>query len=395
MKRTPLYEEHIKLNARMTEFGGWEMPVQYSSIINEHNAVRQHAGLFDASHMGEFVISGKNAAQFLDKVTVANIGSIIPGRAKYSMLLNEKGGVIDDIIIYRRPNDFFVVVNAGNIEKDFNWLQENLIDGVHPVRESSSLTNKDVTITPLSKNKSIYPGQELVVSSNGVILENISDKIGLLALQGPESQKIMEKLVNDDLSQIKYFGFINPSWKEMKPEYSILARTGYTGEDGFEIFITNDGLKVLWNKLISMGVTPCGLGARDTLRLEACMPLHGHEINDDITPLEAGLDWAIFWDKDFIGKQALLKQKKEGLKKFLSAIIMEEGIPRAGCDILMQGKKTGIVKSGTFSPTFRKGIGLGYIEKPAKIGDILSVLIHNQEKSAKVVQRPFYKRKDK
>jgi len=356
MKRTPLFEEQQKLGARFTEFGGWKMPVQFSSIINEHNAVRQKAGLFDASHMGEFVVSGKNASEFLGKVTVADMNALMqPGRAKYSMLLNENGGVIDDIIIYRRPLDFFVVVNAGNIDKDFAWLRKNLRDEVK--------------------------------------LENVSDRFGLLALQGPESQKIMQELVRDDLSLLRHFNFFNPSWKEISPEYSMLARTGYTGEDGFEIFVTNDALKYLWNTILSLGVAPCGLGARDTLRLEAAMPLHGHEITDVITPLEAELDWAISWEKNFIGKDALLKQKKNGLSRFLLAFEMREGIPRAGCEITSSGRKVGAVVSGTFSPALKKGIGMGYVDKPMKPGDALRIVIHNQEKDAVVVKKPFYKRK--
>ena len=355
MKRTPLFDEQKKLNGRMIDFGGWEMPVQFSSIINEHNAVRQKVGMFDASHMGEFIVSGQNAAKFLDKVTTANASALIqPGKAKYSMFLNECGGIIDDIIIYRRQDDFFVVVNAGNVEKDFNWLKQNLIDGVN--------------------------------------LENVSEKFGLLAIQGPKAQSVMQELVTEDLSKLKYFNFLIPAWKNIKPGYSILARTGYTGEDGFEVFITVDAIKDLWNKLEVLGVAPCGLGARDTLRLEACMPLHGHEISDEITPLEAELDWSIFWDKDFIGKEVLLKQKKNSLSRFLVAFEMKEGIPRSGCEIVLNGKTVGKVVSGTFSPTLRKGIGIGYTDIPLKVGDSFTIMIHDQPKQAVAVKKPFYKR---
>ena len=392
MKHTPLFDEQLKLNGRMIEFGGWEMPVQFSSIINEHNAVRQNVGMFDASHMGEFIVSGKNAAKFLDKVTVADASGLIqPGKAKYSMLLNEHGGVIDDIIIYRRANDYFVVVNAGNVDKDFKWLQENLIDDIHPVREgenSSIITNGNTSQSKDNK-RSVFVTEAL---SNGVKLENVSGKFGLLAIQGPKAQSIMQELVNDNLSALKYFNFLEPSWKNIKPEYSILARTGYTGEDGFEVFITVDALNDLWNKLIGMGVTPCGLGARDTLRLEACMPLHGHEISDDITPLEAELDWAIFWDKEFIGKDALFKQKRTGPSRYLVAFEMKEGIPRSGCEIVSNGKTIGKVVSGTFSPTLRKGIGLGYTSVPVKIGESFAIIIHGQPKPAVAVKKPFYKK---
>ncbi|MFC1501669.1 glycine cleavage system aminomethyltransferase GcvT [Elusimicrobiota bacterium] len=354
MKRTYLYEEHKKLGAKFTEFGGWEMPVQYDSIINEHNAVRNNAGLFDVSHMGEFVVRGLNSAKYLKKVTVTNVDGLAVGQAKYSLLLNEDGGVVDDLLIYKREKDYILVVNAGNIDKDLKWLKKNIL--------------------------------------NDVEIKNESESLGMLALQGPKTESIIQKLVNNEIRKLKQFYYVLPDWKTISPKYSLIARTGYTGEDGFEIFISNDGIIDLWKALIDLGVKPCGLGCRDTLRLEAAMPLHGHEINDNITPLEAGLGWTICWDNDFIGKKHLAKQKKDGSDKHLIAFNMLSGIPRAGCEIYFGLEKIGNVSSGTFSPTFKRGIGLGYVEKKLGIDQKVSILIHGQKKDAMVVKKPFYKR---
>lgn len=355
IRRTPLYEEHKKLNARFTEFGGWDMPVFYTSIIDEHNAVRSRAGLFDASHMGEFVISGKDAAGFLDRVTVSDISSLEPGRAKYTMMLNERGGIIDDLIIYRRENDFFVVANAGNAAKDWKWLSGHTLGDVK--------------------------------------MEDISDRVCLIALQGPDSERILQPLLENDLSELKYFRYANPGFKESWPAFSMLARTGYTGEDGFEIFISPESAPALWEKLVAAGAKPCGLGARDTLRLEACMPLHGHEINDDITPIEAGLGWTVFWDKDFIGRAVIEREKENGPKMTLVAFTLDSGIPRQNFDIIFSGQKVGRVASGTFSPTFKKGIGTGFTNVPLEPGARVEIMVHNQPKPAGIVKKPFYKRK--
>jgi len=354
LKRTPLYHEHEKLHARFTEFGGWDMPVQYTSIIDEHNVVRRHAGIFDTSHMGTFVISGAGAARFLDMMTTGNMTNLIPGKARYTLFLNQRGGIIDDLIVYRRENDFLAVVNAGNIEKDFAWLNHHKPDDV--------------------------------------VLEDISPKICLIALQGPDSEGILQELVTSPLREAMYFTSIKPIFKEMRPSFALFARTGYTGEDGFELLVSNETAGAVWEKLLALGAKACGLGCRDTLRLEACMPLHGHEITEDITPIEAELGWCIFWEKDFIGKEALLTQKQRGLTRFLTAFITDSGIPRAGCDITGPDALAGSTTSGTFSPTLKKGIGLGYLNRPSAAGDKITVVIHQQPKAATVVPRPFYKR---
>lgn len=354
-KRTPLFEEHQKLNARFTEFGGWEMPVQYSSIMEEHTAVRTKAGLFDTSHMGIVFISGPGATAFLDKLTTANAGAIVEGQAKYAMFLNEQGGVIDDLIIYRRKDDYLLIINAGNTDKDLAWLTKNL--------------PSDVT------------------------MKNTGSNLCLLALQGPDSEKILQPLVKESLAGLKYFRFMNVTLMPFSPFFVIVARTGYTGEDGFEIIISKDSAVPMWNLLVRGGAKPAGLGARDTLRLEAGMPLHGHEISDDISPLEAGLGWPIYWDKEFIGKEALLKQKKEGVKRHLTAFMMDAGVPRAHCEIVINGKPAGMIVSGTYSPTLKKGIALGYTDTPLKEGDHASIVVHGQPRDAVVVKSPFYKRK--
>lgn len=355
MKQTPLYNEHAALGARFTEFGGWEMPVQYASIIEEHNAVRTRAGIFDTSHMGTVIISGEGALAFLNKMTVGDMGGIAPGKARYSLFLNEKGGIIDDLIVYRRENDFLLVINAGNAEKDLAWLA----------------AHKPANVT----------------------IDNISSRICLFALQGPDAEKILQPLVSDDLKSMKYYTFMIPRFKTLSAPFAMLARTGYTGEDGFEIFVSNEAAAGLWKDLVAGGAKPCGLGARDTLRLEACMPLHGHEISDDISPLEAGLERSVFWEKDFIGKAALLEIKAKPRTAFLSAFVMDAGVPRAHCEILIGGKKAGELTSGTFSPTLRKGIALGYVDRPLDPGATVEIVIHGHPRPANVVPKPFYKRK--
>ncbi|MBN1622471.1 MAG: glycine cleavage system aminomethyltransferase GcvT [Endomicrobiales bacterium] len=354
LKQTPLYHEHKKLNARFVDFGGWDMPVIFTSILDEHNTVRNNCGLFDASHMGEFIVSGKNSADFLNKLTTANIPGLKTGEAKYTLFLNENGGIIDDLIVYRRENDFFVVVNAANLEKDFSWLQKH--------------------------------------KSEGVNLENISDKTSLIAFQGPNAEKILQPLLKEDLKKLNYFNFLKPSFNFISPQFAILARTGYTGEDGFEIFVSNDSAVQIWQKLLSLGAKACGLGARDSLRLEAAMSLHGHDITENTTPIEAGLSWTIYWDKDFIGKNVIKEQKEKGPARFLKAFILETGIPRENCDIILDSKIIGKVTSGTFSPTLKKGICLGYINQKLDTGKEVKIMVHNQPRAAKVVKKPFYKR---
>ncbi|MGA2091619.1 MAG: glycine cleavage system aminomethyltransferase GcvT [Endomicrobiales bacterium] len=352
-KRTVLFNEHQKLGAKFTSFGGWEMPVQYTSIMEEHAAVRSHAGIFDTSHMGVVRIKGTQAAAFLKKITTADIDRMTAGQAKYSFLLNEKGGIVDDLIIYARSNDYLLVINAGNREKDVSWIMTHLI--------------------------------------NDVGVEDLSDQICLLALQGPAAQRLLQPLVYDNLSEIKYFHYL-PIMFEPGQLAMAVARTGYTGEDGFELFVPVSHASTVWQSLITAGAKPCGLGCRDTLRLEACMPLHGHEISDDISPLEAKLERSICWNNDFMGKSALLNQKETGIHHFLTAFVLADGIARAGYAIHINGAPAGYVTSGTFSPTKKAAVALGYVDRPLNTNDTAQIVIHNVPRPATVVSMPFYKR---
>ena len=347
------YNEHQKLGAKFTAFGGWDMPVQYTSITEEHAAVRTHAGIFDTSHMGVILVKGPQSVAFLKLITPADIDRLVPGQAKYSFFLNENGGIVDDLIIYARSNDYLLVINAGNREKDMAWVMDHLI--------------------------------------HDMAVEDLSDQICLLSIQGPAAQKLLQPLVYENLSAIKYFHYLPAMFEPLHLAMTI-ARTGYTGEDGFELFVPVAHAAAVWQLIAMTGARPCGLGCRDTLRLEACMPLHGHEISDTITPLEAKLERSICWQNDFIGKQALLKQKETGLSSFLTACTVSDGIPRAGYEIRINEVPAGLVTSGTFSPTKKTGIALGYINRPVAAADKVTIVIHNQPRLATIVPMPFYKR---
>jgi aminomethyltransferase len=352
MKRTSLYDEHKKLGAKFTEFSGWEMPVSYTSIIDEHSAVRTNVGVFDTSHMGTFIVSGKDIEKFLNYVTLGNMSGLPDRKARYSMLLNEEGGIKDDVIVYKFGNEHMIVVNAGNLDKDFEWLNK-------------------------------YKPADIE-------LENISGDISLLAVQGPNAVEILQSISNTDITNMKYFTVSELELKCVNADFCRIARTGYTGEDGFEIFISKDKSIELWKKLISLSVKPCGLGCRDTLRLESCMPLHGHEIDENINPLEAGFQKTINWDNDFIGKDKLIPLKDKPLRKSVAFECLS-GIARNSNEIFLGDKKIGHVTSGSFSPTFKKAIGMALIESDVQ-SDNLEVAIHNNRRKIKIVPKPFYKR---
>lgn len=355
LKKTKLNQEHKNLNARLVDFAGFEMPVQYQGIIAEHNAVRNNAGLFDVSHMGEFLVSGEDAESYLNYLVPNDISKLnFPGKGLYTQICNEDGGTIDDLIIYKRENDYLVVVNASNIDKDWNWFNQN-------------------------KN------------SFNVSLKNISENISLIAIQGPKAEELLGKSINKDLSSQAYF--------EIKKYDDLwIARTGYTGEDGFEVFIENDNRAVeLWKKLIDSGVTPCGLGARDTLRLEVVYPLYGHELDDETSPLEAGLGWSVKLDKpqNFIGKKALLKQKSNGLnKKMVCLKINSKQIARQGYEVcLNNGEVIGTICSGSQGITIGYPIATAYVPiDHSNIGQSLSVKIREKLIPCDIVKRPFYKK---
>lgn len=353
LKETFLNKEHKKLNAKFTEFGGWNMPVMYTSIIEEHNAVRSKAGIFDTSHMGTFIISGSNSGKFLDYMTVSDISNLPLYKARYSMILNEKGGIKDDIIVYKFENYYMMVVNAGNLEKDFKWFNDNKIDNVD--------------------------------------IKNLSSEICLIALQGPDAVEMMSNLVSENISDMKYYTGRDVTFKGLNAKFSKITRTGYTGEDGCEIFISNDCAQTVWSNLVKLGAMPCGLGCRDTLRLEACMPLHGHEISEDINPIDSGFGKVVFWEKDFIGRQAVEKIKNNPSKKSI-AFVCEGSIARGGAELFINDKKIGYVTSGTFSPTLKKAIGMALIDYNAGENCEIKVNVHNNLRNIKVVPKPFYKR---
>jgi aminomethyltransferase len=362
LKRTPLFEAHRALGARMVDFGGWEMPVQYSGILAEHRAVRTHAGLFDVSHMGEFEFIGAGAAEFLQKLTVNDVHKLSVGKAEYSMMLYPDGGVVDDLIIYRVDDQhYLVVVNAANIDKDWAWVEEHL-----PADLSFSAINR-------------------------------SDRFALLALQGPNAIRILSQLTDVDLEQLRYYHITQGGVAGLA---AYVARTGYTGEDGFEVFVPPDGAMDLWKAILTVGeehgILPCGLGARDTLRLEAGMPLYGHELTKEVDPVSAGLARFVAFDvPEFIGREALLRIREEGpTRKLVGFEMVGRGIAREHYDIQVDGKKIGEVASGTFAPTLQKNIGTGYVPPAyAAPGTRLDVVIRGRPVEARVVPLPFYKRK--
>lgn len=361
LKRTPLFSLYAQYGAKTIDFGGWELPVQFSSIKEEHEAVRTRAGLFDVSHMGEFEVKGKDSLAFLQKMMTNDVAKLTDGRAQYTLMCYEDGGTVDDLLIYKKADDhYLLVVNAANIEKDFAWLQAHVAGDV-----------------------------ELV---------NISDEVAQLALQGPLAEKVLQTLTTTDLSALKFFAFVDHV--DVAGVQALVSRTGYTGEDGFELYCRAEDAQTLWRAILEAGkedgVLPCGLGARDTLRFEACLPLYGQELAKDITPIEAGLGFAVKTNKDvaFFGKEILKKQKEEGTTRKLVGIEMiDKGIPRHGYAVYANGEQVGVVTTGTQSPTLKKNIGLALIPTTFSALDTeVEVDIRGKRLKAKVVATPFYKR---
>ncbi|WP_308634928.1 glycine cleavage system aminomethyltransferase GcvT [Paenibacillus silvisoli] len=366
LKRTPLYPLYADYpGARCIDFGGWELPVQFSGIQKEHDAVRQQAGLFDVSHMGEFIVTGSEAEAFLQRLTTNDVAKLADGQAQYTLMCYPYGGVVDDLLVYRIASDhFMVVVNAANIGKDFEWMREQLTD--------------DVT------------------------LENKSDELALLALQGPNAVAIMALAAGPfDCGKLAPFRFATEV--SVGGVQTLVSRTGYTGEDGFELYMAADQAQQVWQALFAVGeafgLMPAGLGARDTLRFEARLPLYGQELSARISPLEAGLNPFVKLDKgDFIGRDALLRQKTDGVPRKLVGIEMiDRGIPRSHYPVLTaDGKPIGEVTSGTQSPTLKRSLGLALIETGfAGLGTEVWVEIRGKLLKAEVVKAPFYKRPPK
>ncbi len=359
-KRTPLYDEHVKLGAKMVDFAGWQLPVLYTGVIEEHRAVRNAAGLFDVSHMGEIEIAGAGATECVQHLTTNDVRKLVDGQAQYSLLCREDGGVIDDVIVYRfGPERYIIVVNAANSEKDFAWIES------HPTGDVS--------------------------------IRDASADWAMVAFQGPAAADVLAKLTEADLASIGHYHFRE---SKVAGRPAIIARTGYTGEDGFEIFTAPAGAPRLWQAIIERGrprgVLPAGLGARDTLRLEMRYSLYGHEITEETNPLEAGLGWVVKLknDEDFIGKDAIRRIKEQGLARSLVGFQMAEpGIPRQGYPIVIDGTVVGQVTSGTMSPSLERAIGIGYV--PAKyreIGQEICIDIRGRSRKAVVVETPFYRK---
>ena len=360
-KKTPLYDTHIAAGGKLVEFGGWLMPVQYSGILEEHHAVRQKAGLFDVSHMGEFWVSGTGALAFLQKMLTNDLAVMTPGQVQYSPMCYPDGGVVDDLLVYKTaPESYLLVVNAGNTDKDWQWLNEHTADF-------------------------------------DVKLQDRSEETALLALQGPLAEKILGTLTAEALASLPYYRFRQDV--EVAGCAVLLSRTGYTGEDGFEIYCKNADALTLWQAILAAGaadgILPAGLGCRDTLRFEACLPLYGHELSADITPVEAGIGMFVKIDKgDFIGKEALAVQKKNGApRKIVGFAMTERGIARADYPVVADGKVVGKVTTGSVAPTVGKNMGLALIDKEyATLGQPISIEIRGKLTAAEIVAKPFYKR---
>jgi len=358
LKRTPLYENHRRAGARLVEFAGWEMPVQYQGILAEHAMVRERAGVFDVSHMGQVEIRGAGAIERLQWVTANDVASLADGGAQYSLLLTADGGIVDDIIVYRLSAErLLVCVNAANRDADVAFLREHL---------------------------------------TGVDIDDRSDGLALIAVQGPLATSLLDPLTSVEIAAVPSFSFVEA---EVAGRSALAARTGYTGEDGWELYCAAADAPAIWDAVLEAGagsgVGPAGLGARDTLRLEAALPLYGHEIDLETAPFEARLGWVVKLDKgEFLAREALLRRREQGPARRLIGIeVAKGGVPRQGYPLLAGGRRGGERTSGTRSPTLGKGVALGYVEpQSARAGADLGVEIRGREVPAKVVSLPFYRR---
>lgn len=361
MKTTPFTEKHISLGAKMHEFAGYNMPIEYSGIIDEHLTVCNAVGVFDVSHMGEFWVKGPNALAFLQKVTSNNVAALTPGKVQYTCFPNEEGGIVDDLLVYHyEPEKYLLVVNASNIEKDWNWCVSH--------------------------------------NTEGAELENASDHMAQLAVQGPKAILALQKLTSINLSELPYYTFTHGEFAGEKDV--IISNTGYTGAGGFELYFYPEAAMKIWNAVFEageeFGIKPIGLGARDTLRLEMGFCLYGNDLDDTTSPIEAGLGWITKFaeGKEFTNRAELERQKKEGVSRKLCAFeLIDKGIPRHGYEIVdAEDQVIGVVTSGTMSPVLKKGIGMGYVKPEyAKAGTEIFVKVRNRNLKAQVVKAPFRK----
>lgn len=357
MKKTALSDIHEKLGAKMVPYAGYSMPLQYAGLTEEHLAVRNNVAVFDVSHMGEFLLKGENALKLIQKVTSNDASKLIDGKIQYSCLTNENGGIIDDLLIYKIDDvTYLLVVNASNIEKDWQWIESQ--------------------------------------NDQGVLMENISDKTSLLAVQGPRATEVLDKLTEMDLEGMKYYSFEIGRFANV--DNVLVSATGYTGSGGFEIYFDNEHAEQIWNTIMDagkeIGIMPAGLAARDTLRLEKGFCLYGNDINETTTPLEAGLGWITKLNKEFVGSDALQKQKEKGLeRKLVGFKMIDRGIPRKDYPIVdKEGNPLGMVTSGASSPSLKYGVGLGYVTlENTKEGTEIFIEIRNKQVKAEVVKLPF------
>ncbi|MDO5689871.1 MAG: glycine cleavage system aminomethyltransferase GcvT [Tissierellia bacterium] len=357
-KKTAIYDCHVKLGGNMVEYAGWLLPSEFTGLVEEHNAVRNDVGIFDVSHMGEFLITGPDATKFTNYVLSNNLDKIGDGQCQYTIMLNENGGVVDDLLVSKyNPEKIFWVVNGANAEKDFAWIQSKKGDF-------------------------------------DVVLENVSPNYSEIAIQGPKSQELLQKVVNIDLDELEYYHFVDGV--EFDGKKVLLSRTGYTGEHGYEVYCDWEDGPEIWDKLVELGATPCGLGCRDTLRFEASMPLFGNEIDEDMGPLEAGLKFCCDMTKDdFIGKAALEKQLAEGVKRKLIGLeLTGKGIPRHGYAVLKDGKEIGHITTGYLAPTVGKPIANVIIDaEEAVIGNEVEVQIRKKVVPAKLISKKYLAKK--
>jgi aminomethyltransferase len=355
LRSLPLLELHRTQGAKIAAFAGWEVPIYFTSILEEHDAVRNRAGLFNISHMGYFIFKGKGARNFLNSLLTASLASLKPCTAVYSLVTNEQGGVLDDVILYERHNESYIlIVNAGTREKDWHWILS---------RKPADVEMEDKTF----------------------------EKV-LFALQGPNSEALMEKYFKVKIAELKRFQFMSLTYMGKD---TFFFRTGYTGEDGFEIMAPLQDGEEIWKGLLyagkEEGLLPVGFGARDTLRLEARYPLYGHEMDETTNPFEAGLGWAVDLDKDFVGRQALREAKKKGVTRQLVGFeVLGRGIPREGYEMYLKGKLAGKVTSGCLSPTLKKNIGLARVESAAPVTEGLEIQVRSERFPCKVIKEPFY-----
>ncbi|CUH95239.1 Aminomethyltransferase [Propionispora sp. 2/2-37] len=360
-KQTPLYDTHLRYGGRMVEFGGWQLPVQYSGIKEEHQSVRTAAGLFDVSHMGEVTVGGREALAFLQKLVTNDVAKLGSNQVLYTPMCYPCGGTVDDLLVYKQEEgSYLLVINAANIEKDWNWMLE-------------------------------------VAEGFAVELGNVSDQTAQLALQGPLAAGVLAKLTGAPLDRLSYYRFFPEV--DVAGKQVLVSRTGYTGEDGFELYCKPDEAVHLWEALMAagspLGLLPCGLGCRDTLRFEVCFPLYGHELSRDISPVEAGIGMFVKLDKgDFIGCNPLREQKERGPKrKIVGFEMLDRGVARGGYSVWVDGSQAGVVTTGSYSPSLNKNLGLALVDAGyAETGKTLAIEIRGKQLAARIIAKPFYKR---